>query len=131
MERLVDVLRQRYPEVSAMMFRRRAQDAQDTDTGALRCSFCRKSKDSVQQLISSPSDYPRAYICDECVAVCASILEDDRIEDDHDPLTPQLLAAVEDWIRKEWSGADACEELAEVRAIAFRLVLPGACHPPK
>jgi ATP-dependent Clp protease ATP-binding subunit ClpX len=29
-------------------------------------------------LISSPSDYPRAYICDECVAVCNSILEDDR-----------------------------------------------------
>jgi len=24
------------------------------------------------------SDYPRAYICDECVAVCNSILEDDR-----------------------------------------------------
>jgi ATP-dependent Clp protease ATP-binding subunit ClpX len=31
-------------------------------------------------LISSPSDYPRAYICDECVAVCNSILEDDRTE---------------------------------------------------
>jgi ATP-dependent Clp protease ATP-binding subunit ClpX len=31
-------------------------------------------------LISSPSDYPRAYICDECVAVCNSILEDDRGE---------------------------------------------------
>ena len=30
------------------------------------------------KLISSPSDYPRAYICDECVAVCNSILEDDR-----------------------------------------------------
>jgi ATP-dependent Clp protease ATP-binding subunit ClpX len=29
-------------------------------------------------LISSPSDYPRAYICDECIAVCNSILEDDR-----------------------------------------------------
>jgi len=32
----------------------------------------------VAKLISSPSDYPRAYICDECVAVCNSILEDDR-----------------------------------------------------
>ena len=32
------------------------------------------------KLISSPSDYPRAYICDECVAVCNSILEDDRSE---------------------------------------------------
>jgi len=34
----------------------------------------------VAKLISSPSDYPRAYICDECVAVCNSILEDDRSE---------------------------------------------------
>jgi ATP-dependent Clp protease ATP-binding subunit ClpX len=44
----------------------------------LRCSFCHKSQDAVAKLISSPSDYPRAYICDECVAVCNCILEDDR-----------------------------------------------------
>src|SRR5690242_7011219 len=44
----------------------------------LRCSFCHKSQDAVAKLISSPSDYPRAYICDECLAVCNSILEDDR-----------------------------------------------------
>jgi len=44
----------------------------------LRCSFCHKAQDAVAKLISSPSDYPRAYICDECVAVCNSILEDDR-----------------------------------------------------
>ena len=46
----------------------------------LRCSFCHKSQDVVGKLISSPSDYPRAYICDECIAVCNSILEDDRAE---------------------------------------------------
>jgi ATP-dependent Clp protease ATP-binding subunit ClpX len=49
----------------------------------LRCSFCHKSQDVVGKLISSPSDYPRAYICDECIAVCNSILEDDR----HEPTT--------------------------------------------
>jgi ATP-dependent Clp protease ATP-binding subunit ClpX len=47
---------------------------------ALRCSFCHKSQDVVGKLISSPSDYPRAYICDECIAVCNSILEDDKTE---------------------------------------------------
>ena len=52
----------------------------------LRCSFCHKSQDAVAKLISSPSDYPRAYICDECVAVCNSILEDDRTA------TPQAAA---------------------------------------
>ena len=45
---------------------------------ALRCSFCHKSQDVVGKLISSPSEYPRAYICDECIAVCNSILEDDK-----------------------------------------------------
>jgi ATP-dependent Clp protease ATP-binding subunit ClpX len=47
---------------------------------SLRCSFCHKSQDVVGKLISSPSDYPRAYICDECIAVCNSILDDDRHE---------------------------------------------------
>ena len=47
---------------------------------ALRCSFCRKAQDAVGKLISSPGDFPRAYICDECVAVCNSILEEERSE---------------------------------------------------
>jgi ATP-dependent Clp protease ATP-binding subunit ClpX len=102
-----------------MMLRRRGQD-----TGALRCSFCRKSQDSVQKLIASPSDDRddprRAYICDECIAVCASILEDHRDPSDvsvckaepheshpllNHPLTSQLLAAIERWIREESLGA--------------------------
>ena len=56
----------------------------------LRCSFCHKSQDAVAKLISSPSDYPRAYICDECVAVCNSILEDDRSET-HSAAAPNHL----------------------------------------
>ncbi len=56
----------------------------------LRCSFCHKSQDAVAKLISSPSDYPRAYICDECVAVCNSILEDDRTET-HSAAAPSQL----------------------------------------
>jgi ATP-dependent Clp protease ATP-binding subunit ClpX len=46
----------------------------------LRCSFCHKTQEQVEKLISSPSEYPRAYICDECVAVCRQILEDERRE---------------------------------------------------
>ena len=34
----------------------------------------------VGKLISSASDYPRAYICEERIAVCNSILEDDKPE---------------------------------------------------
>lgn len=46
----------------------------------LRCSFCHKSQEVVGKLISTPGDYPKSYICDECVAVCNSILEDDKPE---------------------------------------------------
>ncbi len=64
-----------------------------TRTGSeevLRCSFCHKSQDAVAKLISSPTDYPRAYICDECVAVCNSILEDDRSETQPNATPSQL-----------------------------------------
>ena len=112
------------------MFRRRGQDE-----GTLRCSFCHKCQDVVGKLISSPSDYPRAYICNECVAVCASILDDDRASLDtgvgkaespephpllNHPLTSSLLAAIESWIRQESLGADAVKEFAEVRSTAIR-----------
>lgn len=43
----------------------------------LQCSFCHKRQETVGKLVSSPSDKPRAYICNECVAVCAAIIEDD------------------------------------------------------
>src|SRR4030081_2707397 len=46
----------------------------------LRCSFCHKTQEQVEKLISSPSDYPRAYVCNECVTVCQPILEDEKRE---------------------------------------------------
>jgi ATP-dependent Clp protease ATP-binding subunit ClpX len=49
-----------------------------TSENSLRCSFCQKSQERVAKLISTPSEYPRAYICDECIRVCYFILEDDR-----------------------------------------------------
>ncbi len=58
---------------------------------SLRCSFCHKSQDAVAKLISSPSDYPRAYICDECVAVCNTILEDDKGGEAQPGAAPQHL----------------------------------------
>ena len=46
----------------------------------LRCSFCHKTQEQVEKLISSPSEYPRAYVCNECVTVCQQILEDEKKE---------------------------------------------------
>ena len=45
-------------------------------TTAIFCSFCKKSTGLAELLISAPSDYPPAFICDECIDVCVSILED-------------------------------------------------------
>ncbi|MBI3404477.1 MAG: ATP-dependent Clp protease ATP-binding subunit ClpX [Acidobacteria bacterium] len=47
---------------------------------SLRCSFCHKTQEQVEKLISSPSEYPRAYICNECINVCDKILQDDKKE---------------------------------------------------
>jgi hypothetical protein len=54
------------------LFGNREEPAQSSD--APECSFCRKSEGAVGKLVSNPSDYPRAYICNECIAVCSSIL---------------------------------------------------------
>jgi len=51
-----------------------------TPEEGLRCSFCHKTQEQVEKLISSPSEYPRAYICDECVRVCDQILEEEKRE---------------------------------------------------
>ena len=47
-----------------------------------RCSFCHKAEDVVERLIPSPSDL-NVRICDECLAVCNSILS----HVDHPPAT--------------------------------------------
>ena len=39
----------------------------------LRCSFCGKPQDQVKKLIAGPD----VYICDECVALCADIVDED------------------------------------------------------
>ena len=39
----------------------------------VRCSFCKKSQDQVRKLIAGPE----VYICDECVDICAEIMEEE------------------------------------------------------
>ena len=40
----------------------------------IRCSFCNKTQAQVRKLIAGPNG---AYICDECVDVCAEIIEEE------------------------------------------------------
>ena len=50
------------------MGRRQGSDVQ-------RCSFCHKDAEYVDRLISGPDD---VFICDECVALCVEILEEEK-----------------------------------------------------
>lgn len=105
---------------------------------SLCCSFCRKAQGDVSNLIANPGDYPRAYICDECIRVCSSILEDEAVPLSPDastievqeeinplldhPLASRFLTSVERWVRKESLGLDAAEEFGEMRNLAMRML---------
>lgn len=63
----------------------------------IRCSFCNKTEDQVRKLIAGPGG---VYICDECIDVCAEILEDelgdedlDLLEDDVNLMKPKEINA--------------------------------------
>ena len=61
------------------------------DRKLLRCSFCNKTQDQVRKLIAGPN----AYICDECVQICAEIvdeeLEETGAEDSINVLKPKEI----------------------------------------
>ncbi len=46
--------------------------------GKVRCSFCNKTQDQVRKLIAGPAG---VYICDECVDICADIIEEEYDEE--------------------------------------------------
>ncbi len=61
----------------------------------IRCSFCNKTQDQVRKLIAGPAG---VYICDECVEICADIVEeeyDDMEETITGDLDINLLKPVE------------------------------------
>lgn len=47
------------------------------NTENIRCSFCNKTQDQVRKLVSGPDG---VYICDECVEICADIVEEEYEE---------------------------------------------------
>jgi hypothetical protein len=100
----------------------------------LHCSFCGRSQDVVAKLISSPSDYPRVYICDECVLSYTP--EDQQYLPSGPAALPnrpshclmchpdalQLLAAIERWALAERERGNSDSELAEVRRIVVTML---------
>lgn len=59
----------------------------------VRCSFCNKTQDQVRKLIAGPAG---VYICDECVDICADIIEEEyEDEPDVEEMEINLLKPVE------------------------------------
>lgn len=52
--------------------------ARINNNGPKCCSFCGKTQDMVTKLIAGPNDI---FICDECVEICADIIEEEREDD--------------------------------------------------
>ncbi len=45
---------------------------------SVRCSFCGKEQENVKKIVAGPG----VYICDECIDVCANIIETELYEDE-------------------------------------------------
>ena len=62
----------------------------------VRCSFCGKTQAQVRKLIAGPNN---TYICDDCVAICSEIIEEELDYNDEAPfndinlLTPEEMKA--------------------------------------
>src|SRR5580700_11258767 len=65
----------------------------------LHCSFCGKSQHEVRKLIAGPS----VYVCDECVALCNEIINED----------PQLAQAATEAVPKLPTPTEICSTLNE------------------
>ena len=80
----------------------------------IRCSFCGKTQDQVHKLIAGPSG---TYICDECVAICADIIdeEDEAVSGDSD-LNINLLKPEEinDFLNEYVIGQDDAKKVLSV-----------------
>ncbi len=80
----------------------------------VRCSFCNKTQDQVRKLIAGPAG---VYICDECVDICADIIEEEYDEEpEAEEMEINLLKPVE--IRKFLDdyviGQDAAKKVLAV-----------------
>lgn len=70
------------------------------DKKTLRCSFCHKTQDQVRKLIAGPN----VYICDECIELCADIIEEefhefkDEIILDSVPKPKEIFQFLDDYV---------------------------------
>lgn len=98
--------------------------AQDEATPkTLHCSFCGKSQHDVRALVAGPA----VFICDECVALCDDIVEDEKIRSllkaDEENGHPGYPATTEYLRAKSTAELASCMEHSGDLAERYRLEL--------
>ncbi len=63
----------------------------------IRCSFCGKTEDQVQKLIAGPNG---TYICDECVEICAEIIDEELGADFENEMSDEINLLKPEEIKK-------------------------------
>jgi len=78
----------------------------------LRCSFCNKTQDQVKKLIAGPN----VYICDECIDICAEIIEEEFSDDFDSETGINLLkpAEIKDFLDDYVIGQDEAKKVLSV-----------------
>ncbi len=61
----------------------------DDETKQLKCSFCGKPQSQVRRLVAGPD----VYICDECIELCADIIEEEFKQQEGDSSGKMNLGA--------------------------------------
>ena len=108
-----------------------AKNGNDGMMGKIRCSFCGKTQDQVRKLISGPNGI---YICDECVDICADIIEGQLEEDstlDRDENEINLLKPIEikNFLDEYVIGQDEAKKVLSVAVYNhYKRVMAGQHH---
>ena len=97
--------------------------------GKIRCSFCGKTQDQVERLISGPNN--GVFICNECVYICAEIIDEEGLgesesssaKEDINLLKPEELKAfLDDYV----IGQDQAKKVLSVAVYNhYKRVLAG------
>ncbi|MGN0156686.1 MAG: ATP-dependent Clp protease ATP-binding subunit ClpX [Lachnospiraceae bacterium] len=83
--------------------------------GSIRCSFCNKTQDQVRKLIAGPEG---VYICDECIDICADIIDEEFDEEETGNTVPEINllkpAEIKDFLDDYVIGQDEAKKVLSV-----------------
>ncbi len=82
----------------------------------IRCSFCNKTQDQVRKMIAGPAG---VYICDECVEICADIVdegyeEEEEVEETEFDINLLKPAEIRDFLDDYVIGQDEAKKVLAV-----------------